>query len=160
YFVEGNDPLAVHQQLADVLDTVVAEIKQIRTDARNNGVVERPAWPMIVLRTPKGWTCPAEVDGKTVGDYWRSHKVPMGEMDKTERIKRLEQWMKSCRPEELFDANGRFKAELAELAPKGHRRMSDNPHANGGLLLRDLRMPDFRDYAVDVKKPGTTYAES
>src|SRR5262245_5049499 len=160
YFVEGRDPKAVHQQLADVLDTVVAEIKQIWADARSNGVVQRPAWPMIVLRTPKGWTCPAEVDGKKVEDYWRSHQVPMGEMDKPEHIKLLEQWMKSYRPEELFDANGRFKAELAELAPKSHRRMSHNPHANGGLLVRDLRMPDFREYAVEVKSPGVTYAES
>jgi xylulose-5-phosphate/fructose-6-phosphate phosphoketolase len=160
YFVEGSDPQAVHQQLADVLDTVVAEIKQIWNDARSNGVDKPPAWPMIVLRTPKGWTCPAEVDGKKVEDYWRSHQVPMGEMDKPEHVKILEQWMKSYRPEELFDANGRFKAELAELAPKGQRRMSDNPHANGGLLLRDLRLPNFRDHAVDVPSPGATTAES
>jgi xylulose-5-phosphate/fructose-6-phosphate phosphoketolase len=160
YFVEGHDPQAVHQQLADVLDTVVAEIKQIWNDARSNGNLKRPAWPMIVLRTPKGWTCPPEIDGKKCEDYWRSHQVPMGEMDKTEHIKILEQWMKSYRPEELFDADGRLKSEIAELAPKGHRRMSDNPHANGGLLLRDLRMPNFRDYAVEVKSPGATFAES
>jgi xylulose-5-phosphate/fructose-6-phosphate phosphoketolase len=160
YFVEGNDPLAVHQQLADVLDTVVAEIKQIWSDARNNGIVKLPAWPMIVLRTPKGWTCPAEIDGKKCEDYWRSHQVPMGDMDKVEHIRILEGWMKSYRPEELFDERGRFKSELAELAPKGHRRMSDNPHANGGLLLRDLRMPDFREYAVNVPSPGATSAES
>src|SRR5262249_13390009 len=153
YFVEGHDPQAVHQQLADVLDTVVAEIKQIWSEARTNGVSQRPAWPMIVLRTPKGWTCPATIDGKKCEDYWRSHQVPMGEMDKPEHIKILEQWMKSYKPEELFDAEGRLKSEIAELAPKGHRRMSDNPHANGGLLLRDLRMPNFRDYAVEVKSP-------
>src|SRR5579885_2524699 len=160
YFVEGNDPQAVHQQLADVLDTVVAEIKQIWADARTNGVAKRPAWPMIVLRTPKGWTCPAEIDGKKCEDYWRSHQVPMGDIDKAEHVRILEQSMKSYRPEELFDAEGRLNAELAELAPTGHRRMSDNPHANGGLLLRDLKMPDFRDYAVEVPGPGAATAES
>ena len=122
--------------------------------------MKRPAWPMIVFRTPKGWTCPPEIDGKKCEDYWRSHQVPMGDMDKPEHIRILEEWMKSYRPEELFDAQGRLKPELAELAPKGHRRMSDNPHANGGLLLRDLKMPDFRDYAVDVPSPGATTAES
>ncbi len=160
YFVEGHDPAAVQQQLAGVLDTVVAEIKQIWADARTKGVVKRPAWPMIVFRTPKGWTCPPEIDGKKCEDYWRSHQVPMGDMDKPEHIRILEQWMKSYRPEELFDAQGRLKPELAELAPKGHRRMSDNPHANGGLLLRDLKMPDFRDYAVKVPSPGAIDAES
>ena len=108
---------------------------------------------MIVLRSPKGWTCPKEIDGKRAEDSWRSHQVPMGEMhEKPGHIKILEQWMKSYRPEELFDANGRFKPELAELAPKGERRMSANPHGNGGLLLRDLRMPDFRKYAVDSEE--------
>src|SRR5262249_29248372 len=162
YFVEGRDPQAVHQQLADVLDTVVAEIKQIWADARSKSkaAVKRPAWPMIVFRTPKGWTCPAEIDGKKCEDYWRSHQVPMGDMDKPEHIKLLEQWMKRYGPEELFDARGKLKTELAELAPKAHRRMSDNPHANGGLLLRDLKMPDFRNYAVDVPSPGATTAES
>ena len=160
YFVEGHDPGAVHQQLAGVLDAAVAEIRRIWDDARNKGVVKRPAWPMIVFRTPKGWTCPAEIDGKKCEDYWRGHQVPMGDMDKPEHIRILEQWMKSYRPEELFDAQGRLIPELAELAPKGHRRMSDNPHANGGLLLRDLKMPDFRDYAVDVPSPGATMAES
>src|SRR6516164_1902878 len=160
YFVEGHDPQAVHQQLADVLDTVVAEIQRIWADARTQGVTNRPSWPMIVLRTPKGWTCPAEIDGKKCEDYWRSHQVPMGEMDKPEHIKILEKWMKSYKPEELFDAQGRLKSEIAELAPKGHRRMSDNPHANGGLLMRDLLMPDFRNYAVDVLSPGVTFAES
>jgi xylulose-5-phosphate/fructose-6-phosphate phosphoketolase len=173
YFVEGHDPQAVHQQLADVLDTVVREIKQIWADARSapalspsggegrmRGNVKRPAWPMIVFRTPKGWTCPAEIDGKKCEGYWRSHQVPMGDMDKPEHIKILEQWMKSYQPEEMFDAQGRLKPELAELAPKGQRRMSDNPHANGGLLLRDLKMPDFRSYAVEVPSPGATTAES
>src|SRR3954467_5813852 len=160
YFVEGSDHEAVHQQLAGVLDTVVAEIKQIWSEARSGGEVKRPAWPMIVLRTPKGWTCPPEIDGKKCEDYWRSHQVPMGDMDKPEHIRILEQWMKSYRPEELFDDDGRLKPELAELAPKGHGRMSDNPHTNGGLLMRDLRMPDFRDYAVEVEKPGQKLAES
>ena len=115
---------------------------------------------MIVFRTPKGWTCPPEIDGKKCEGYWRWHQVPMGDMDKPEHIRILEQWMKSYRPEELFDTRGRLKGEIAELAPAGHRRMSDNPHANGGLLMRDLKMPDFRDYAVKVTSPGATTAES
>ena len=160
HFVEGHDPAAVHQELAGVLDTVTAEIKRIWADARAKGVTKRPAWPMIVFRTPKGWTCPAVIDGKKCEDYWRSHQVPMGEMDKPEHIRILEQWMKSYRPEELFDAEGRLKAEIAELAPKGHRRMSDNPHANGGLLLRDLKLPDFRNYAVEVPSPGASTVEA
>ena len=160
HFVEGRDPADVHQQLAGVLDTVVAEIKQIWREALLKGTPTRPQWPMIVFRTPKGWTCPAYIDGKKCEDYWRSHQVPMGDMDSLEHIKILEQWLKSYRPEELFDAEGRLKPELAELAPKGHRRMSDNPHTNGGILLRDLKMPDFRDYAVKVPSPGVTTAES
>lgn len=161
YFVEGSDPEKVHQQLAGVLDTAVAEIKQIWAKARAKGaVVKRPAWPMIVFRTPKGWTCPPEIDGKKCEGYWRSHQVPMGDMDKPEHIRILEQWMKSYGPEELFDAKGRFKADLEELAPKGSRRMSDNPHTNGGILLRDLKLPDFRDYAVAVPSPGASTAES
>ncbi|MCF7959252.1 MAG: phosphoketolase family protein [Pirellula sp.] len=161
YFVEGSDPAKVHPQLAGVLDAVVAEIKQIWAESRAAGaVIKRPAWPMIIFRTPKGWTCPAEIDGKKCEGYWRSHQVPMGDMDKPEHILILEQWMKSYRPEELFDVNGRLNAELQELAPKGHRRMSDNPHTNGGLLLRDLKMPDFRNYAVKVPSPGATTTES
>ena len=110
---------------------------------------------MIILRSPKGWTCPKEIDGKRSEDYWRIHQVPMGEMhEKPEHVKILEKWMKSYKPEELFDKTGRLKPELADLPPKGERRMSANPHANGGLLLRDLRLPDFRDYAVKVTKPG------
>ena len=156
YFVEGREPQAVHQQLADVMDACVAEIKQIWAEARAKGAeVKRPAWPMIVFRTPKGWTCPPEIDGKKCEDYWRSHQVPMGDMDKPDHIKILEQWMKSYKPEELFDAQGKLKSEIAELAPKGHRRMSDNPHANGGLLLRDLKMPDFRAYEVKVTTSAT-----
>src|SRR5580704_5639285 len=160
HFVEGTDPASVHQQLAAALDAAIGEIKRIWADARDNGNLKRPAWPMIVFRTPKGWTCPPEIDGKKCEDYWRSHQVPMGEMDRPEHIRILAEWMKSYRPDELFDARGRLKPELAELAPKGHRRMSDNPHTNGGLLLRDLKMPDFRDYAVKVPSPGATTAES
>ncbi|MFI4851654.1 MAG: phosphoketolase [Gimesia chilikensis] len=160
YFVEGHEPETVHQQLAEVLDTVLVEIKEIQADARTNGVVTRPVWPMIVFRTPKGWTCPPEIDGKKCEGYWRSHQVPMGDMDNEDHIHILEQWMKSYRPEELFDDNGRLIPELADLAPVGHHRMSDNPHANGGILLRDLRLPNFRDYAVEVKSPGAPVAES
>ncbi|ASY57014.1 phosphoketolase family protein [Sinorhizobium sp. CCBAU 05631] len=160
YFVEGHEPGNVHQQLAGVLDTAVADIREIWDGARTSGNLKRPAWPMIVFRTPKGWTCPSEIDGKKCEDYWRSHQVPMGEMDKPEHILVLEQWMKSYRPEELFNDEGRLKPELVALAPSGRRRMSDNPHANGGLLLRDLKMPAFRDYAVDVPRPGATTVEA
>ncbi len=145
YFVEGHDPSKMHQLMAATLDTVMQDIQRIKTAARKEGTPKRPLWPMIVLRTPKGWTCPPQIDGKRTEDYWRSHQVPMGDMDKPAHIKILEQWMKSYKPEELFDKSGRFKPELAELAPKGDRRMSANPHANGGLLLQDLRLPDFRD---------------
>jgi len=160
YFVEGRDPASIHQEMAAAMDAAVEEIQGIWKEARTKGFQGRPAWPMIILRTPKGWTCPPEIDGKKCEDYWRSHQVPMGDMDKPEHIKVLEQWMKSYRPEELFDDAGKLDAEIAELAPKGMRRMSANPHANGGVLLKDLRMPDFRAYAVDVPKPGATTAES
>jgi xylulose-5-phosphate/fructose-6-phosphate phosphoketolase len=154
------DPAPVHQQMAATLDKAVADIRQIQDDARQNGFRERPRWPMIILRTPKGWTGPHDVDGQPVEGTFRSHQVPMGDMDKPEHIKILEAWMKSYRPQELFDETGRLKAELAELPPRGQRRMSANPHANGGLLLRDLRMPDFEAYAVDVPKPGAVDAEA
>jgi xylulose-5-phosphate/fructose-6-phosphate phosphoketolase len=161
YFVEGDDPEAVHQLLAGTLDTVVQEIRRIQADARNGAGPKRPMWPMIVLRTPKGWTGPKEVDGKKTEGFWRSHQVPMGAMhENPAHVKILDEWMKSYRPEELFDENGRLKPELAELAPKGKRRMGANPHANGGLLLKDLKLPDFRDYAVDVPRPGATVAEA
>ncbi len=159
-FVEGHDPALVHQAMAAALDTTVAEIRAIQTEARTRGFQGRPTWPMIVMRTPKGWTCPPEIDGKKCEDYWRSHQVPMGDMDHAGHVAILEGWMKSYRPQELFDANGVLHAELAALAPKGTRRMSANPHANGGLLLRDLRLPAFRDYAVDVPSPGASDAES
>ena len=160
YFVEGDDPQAMHQLMAETLDQVVAEIQQIQQDARTNGFTQRPRWPMIVLRTPKGWTGPQKVDGRQVTGTSRSHQVPMGEMSHPDHLRILEDWMKSYRPEELFDAAGRLNAELAELAPRGTRRMGANPHANGGALLQDLRLPDFRDYAVDVAQPGAIDAES
>ena len=160
YFVEGREPGDVHQQLAGVLDTVVAEIKAIQANARELGDLSRPAWPMIVFRTPKGWTCPPEIDGKKCEDYWRSHQVPMGDMDSEAHIRILEEWMKSYRPEELFDDAGRLVPELQSLPPRGARRMSANPHTNGGLLLRDLKLPDYREYAVEVPSPGATVAES
>ncbi len=160
YFVEGRDPRKMHRLMADALDAVIRDIQRIKSAASRGGVKERPLWPMIVLRTPKGWTCPKEIDGKRTEDYWRSHQVPMGDMDKPVHIKILEQWMKSYKPEELFTKTGGFKPALAELAPKGARRMSANPHANGGLFLRDLRLPDFRDYAIKVTNPGALDVES
>ncbi|MBS0203300.1 MAG: phosphoketolase family protein [Planctomycetes bacterium] len=160
YFVEGHVPELMHQQMAVALDEATAEIKRIWAEARSKGFQGRPAWPMIVLRSPKGWTCPSEIDGKKAEGSWRSHQVPMGNMDAPGHVKILEDWMKSYRPEELFDASGKLKSEIAEIAPTGHRRMSDNPHANGGLLMRDLKMPDFRNYAIKVTKPGAIDAES
>jgi xylulose-5-phosphate/fructose-6-phosphate phosphoketolase len=167
YFVQGDDPHAmhlepwpIHQRMAAALDACIADIKRIQAEARKTGFKKRPAWPMIVLRTPKGWTGPQVVDGKAAEGTFRSHQVPMGEMDKPEHIQILETWMKSYKPEELFDDSGKLKPELAELAPKGIRRMGATPHANGGLLLRDLALPDFREYAIEVKKPGAADAES
>ena len=160
YFVEGSDPEKMHQLMASTLDTIIEDIHRIKTEARRTGAKKRPLWPMIVLRSPKGWTGPKEVDGKRTEDYWRSHQVPMGDMEKPEHVKVLEKWMKSYKPEELFDKTGHLKPELMELSPKSNRRMSANPHANGGLLLRDLRLPDFQDYAVEVTKPGATMVES
>ncbi|TKB82615.1 MAG: phosphoketolase family protein [Nitrospira sp.] len=160
YFVEGRDPRTMHQLMAATLDAVVAEIKKIQRAARTKGFTGRPRWPMIVLRSPKGWTCPKSIDGKRAEDYWRSHQVPMGDMDKPGHITILEKWMKSYKPRELFDKAGRLKPELAELAPKKARRMSANPQTNGGLLLKDLRLPDFRTYAVKVTRPGKIEAES
>ncbi len=161
YFVEGSDPEAMHQLMAATLDTVITEIRAIQNDARTNGFRGRPRWPMIILRSPKGWTGPKEVDGKPVEGTWRAHQVPVGDFSgHPEHLKILENWMKSYKPEELFDENGRFMPELAALAPTGERRMGANPHANGGLLLRDLRLPDFREYAVTFDEPGSTTAES
>jgi xylulose-5-phosphate/fructose-6-phosphate phosphoketolase len=161
YFVEGDDPEKMHQLMAGTLDDVVLEIQRIQAHARNGGRGKRPLWPMIVLRTPKGWTGPKEVDGKKTEGYWRSHQVPLGQMhENPAHVKLLEEWMKSYHPEQLFDEHGKLKRELAELAPKGERRMGANPHANGGLLLKDLNLPDFRDYAVEVPRPGAVTAEA
>jgi xylulose-5-phosphate/fructose-6-phosphate phosphoketolase len=161
YFVAGDDPETMHQLMAGTLDAVLAEIQTIQRQAREGGFFERPQWPMIVLRTPKGWTGPKEVDGLPTENSFRSHQVPLAELaSKPDHLKMLEEWMRSYKPEELFDENGKLTAELADLAPKGERRMGANPHANGGMLLKDLRLPDFRDYAVDVPKPGTVVAEA
>ena len=156
YFVEGSEPEAMHQLMAATMDTALHEIREIQEDARQNGFKVRPQWPMIILRSPKGWTGPKEVDGKKTEDYWRSHQVPLSNMAaEPAHVQLLEDWMKSYQPEELFDENGKLIAELAELAPTGKRRMGDNPHANGGVLLKDLKMPDFRDYAIEVEAGKT-----
>ncbi len=161
YFVEGSDPEVMHRKMAGTMDEVIAGIKAIQKEARGNHVVKRPRWPMIILRTPKGWTGPKEIDGLKTENSWRSHQVPISDMAaKPEHVKLLEQWMKSYKPEELFDENGRLLPHLAELAPTGEKRMGANPHANGGVLLKDLKMPGFRDYAVAVKKNGQTNAEA
>jgi xylulose-5-phosphate/fructose-6-phosphate phosphoketolase len=161
YFVEGDDPDKVHQLMAGALDRVIIEIKNIQNEVRGKGFKKRPAWPMIILCTPKGWTGPKVVDGLPVEGTWRAHQVPLSELaTKPEHLKMLEEWMKSYKPEELFDRNGTLIPELDELAPKGERRMGANPHANGGALLRDLKMPDFRDYAVALPQPGTVVAEA
>ncbi len=161
YFVEGDDPPAMHQKMAATMDAVIAEIRRIQHEARAGGAVSAAAWPMMVLRTPKGWTGPKVVDGVQIEGTFRAHQVPLSELStKPDHIRILEEWMKSYRPEELFDEHGKLAAEIAELAPKGERRMGANPHANGGLLLKDLDMPDFRDYAVAVARPGAVTAES
>ena len=160
HYVEGSDPWEMHERMAVTLDAIVGDIQRIKDDAGRSGSMKRPLWPMIILRTPKGWTCPPEIDGKRTEDYWRSHQVPMGDMDKPAHIKILERWMKGYKPQELFDKTGALRPDLAELAPKGNRRMSANPHANGGLLLKDLRLPDFREYAITIPGPGTLEGES
>ena len=147
----------MHQKMAATLDTIVAEIKTIQSNARANDKnnLQRPMWPMIILRSPKGWTGPKEVDGKKSEDYWRSHQVPFSDMvDNPKHLTLLETWLSSYRPKELFDDSGYLNKELRELAPPRSRRMGSNPHANGGQLLKDLKLPDFRDYAVEVSKPG------
>ena len=161
HFVEGSEPATMHRLMATTMDTVVTEIRAIQAQARHAGAPDRPRWPMIVLRTPKGWTGPKVVDGLKTEGSWRSHQVPFGNVTgNPEHLKLLEAWLRSYEPEELFDESGRLHAELADLAPSGARRMGANPHANGGLLLRDLKLPDFRDYAVEVKKPGSAVGES
>jgi xylulose-5-phosphate/fructose-6-phosphate phosphoketolase len=161
YFVSGSDPAAMHALMAETLDTILDEIARIQRDAREHGVTERPRWPMIVLRTPKGWTGPKSVDGKPTEGSFRSHQVPLsGLAENPEHLRMLEEWMQSYRPRELFDERGALMPELAALAPNGDRRMGANPHANGGRLLRDLVMPDFRAHGVHVPAPGATDAEA
>src|SRR4051812_5623709 len=160
YLVSGDDPNLVHQKLAATFDEVFAEIKVLQENARTKGLKKRPEWPMIVLRTPKGWTGPKIVDGKQVEGTFHAHQVPMGDMNRPEHIRILERWMKSYRPAELFDRVGKLVPDLAALAPEGNLRMGANPHANGGQLLRDLKMPDFRAYAVKVPTPGCVQAEA
>ncbi|MDO5775994.1 MAG: phosphoketolase family protein [Eubacteriales bacterium] len=153
YFVEGDDPMSMHRKMAETMDTVIEKIRAIQKHARENNDPTRPVWPMIVLRTPKGWTGPKEVDGKKIEGYFLAHQVPVS-MDKPEHLEILEKWLKSYHAEELFDDKGRLIPEIAELSPEGNARIGKNPHANGGLLLRDLRLPDFRDYGIDVKEHG------
>jgi xylulose-5-phosphate/fructose-6-phosphate phosphoketolase len=161
HWVDGDEPEAMHQRMAAVLDQAVEQIAEAQRAARVDGVTERPRWPAIVLRTPKGWTGPKTVDGLATEGTWRSHQVPMAELrTNPEHLTLLESWLQSYRPEELFDQHGALVPDLAELPPKSERRMSANPHANGGLLLRDLRLPDFRDYAVEVAQAGTTFSEA
>ena len=160
-YVEGSSPLPMHQRMAAVLEQALDGIHRIQRAAREQGQQGRPLWPMIVLRSPKGWTCPKEIDGRPAEGSWRAHQVPMGEMhEKPEHIAILEQWLRSYRPEELFDGEGRLRAELAALAPPRERRMGMSPHANGGLLLRDLQLPDFRAHAVAVTAPGAVDVEA
>jgi xylulose-5-phosphate/fructose-6-phosphate phosphoketolase len=160
-YVEGDDPETMHQRMAATLDEVVSEIQAIQAAARDGGKTERPRWPMIVLRSPKGWTGPKVVDGVPVEGTFRAHQVPLSGLQKNPaHLAMLEAWMRSYRPEELFDEHGSLVAELADLAPRGDRRMSANPHANGGLLRKDLRMPDFRAYAIEVPSPGGVLAEA
>ena len=161
HFVEGDDIELMHQEMAGTLEECMLEIRRIQQDARSNGRATRARWPMIVLRSPKGWTGPKEVNGHRVEGYWRSHQVPFaGARESPAQLKVLEDWLRSYRPQELFDENGHFVPELKALSPVGARRMSANPHANGGLLRKPLRMPDFRDYAIQVEKPGKTMAEN
>jgi len=161
YFVEGDEPAAMHQKMAATMDAVIAEIHAIQQDARSKGFRRRPAWPMIVLRSPKGWTGPKELDGKPVEGTFRAHQVPLPDVrTRPDELHMLEQWMRSYHPEELFDNSGRLNHEIAALAPEGDRRMGANPHANGGLLRRDLALPDFTQYAIELPQPGVIMAES
>ncbi|WP_026796084.1 MULTISPECIES: phosphoketolase family protein [Planktothrix] len=161
YFVEGSDPALMHQKMADILEIAITEIKVIQAEARSTGVAKRPLWPMIILRSPKGWTGPAEVDGHKVEGFWRAHQVPMADVTTNPpHLELLENWMRSYKPEELFDENGCLIPELKTLAPKGTKRMSASPHANGGVLRKDLRLPDFRSYGVPVECPGKSGVEN
>ena len=159
YFVEGSDPPSMHQAMAATLEQCVLEIRKFQEEARRTGKAFRPRWPMIILRSPKGWTAPREVDGHYLEGFWRAHQIPLSDIaTKPSQLKVLETWMRSYKPENLFDKEGRLIPELKALAPKGLKRMSANPVANGGLLRRPLEMPDFRNFAVEVKKPGATLA--
>jgi xylulose-5-phosphate/fructose-6-phosphate phosphoketolase len=161
HVVEGSDPAMVHQKMAATLDHCVSRIRVIQEQARRGGAVERPRWPMVILRTPKGWTAPKELDGHRVEGFWRAHQIPILDVvANPTHLKILEDWMRSYRPWELFDQSGKLAAELKELAPRGSRRMSANPHANGGLLRKPLRLPEFRSYAVQVEHPGQTQAQN
>ena len=160
YIIAGDDPAEMHQRMAALLDLVMDEIEEIQGSARKRGRAGRARWPVIVLRTPKGWTGPKEVDGLPVEGTWRAHQVPVDDMTNPEHLRILDQWLHSYRAEDLFDADGALVPDLAALPPKGQRRMSANPHANGGELMQDLRLPDFRDYAVKVERPGTTFDEA
>jgi len=161
YFVEGSDPESMHQAMAATAEHCVLEINRYKAEARGSASIKRPRWPMIVLRSPKGWSAPKEVEGHRLEGFWRAHQVPLPDVKKDpEQLRILENWMRAQKPEELFDANGTFLAELKELAPTGTRRMSANPHANGGVLKKSLRLPDFREYGCNVDKPGTTMAEN
>ncbi len=161
YVVEGDDPEIMHQKMAATMEKCINTIRSIQEEARSSGVAKRPRWPMIILRSPKGWTGPKEVNGRKVEGFWRAHQVPMSDVHKKpENLQLLEDWMKSYKPEELFDENGTLIPELKELAPTGHRRMSANPIANGGVVRKDLIMPDFREYEVEVKEPGKIEVEN
>ncbi len=161
HFVEGDDPMTMHALMAQTMERCVQDIRRIQEEARRTGKAVRARWPMIVLRSPKGWTGPKKVGGKTVEGYWRAHQVPLADVrENPEHLKQLDKWLRSYRPEELFDGEGRLVPELKALAPQGRRRMSANPHANGGQLRRPLRLPDFRDYGVKVKASGATEAEN
>jgi xylulose-5-phosphate/fructose-6-phosphate phosphoketolase len=161
YFIEGSDPDTMHQAMAATLDRSVEQIRTIRQEARSTGTVKRPRWPMIVLRSPKGWTAPEQVDGHKVEGFWRAHQVPIADVkENLTHLKLLEDWMRSHKPEELFDADGALVPEIRQQTPMGRRRMGANPHANGGLLKKALRLPDFRDYAIAVESPGRSEAEN
>jgi xylulose-5-phosphate/fructose-6-phosphate phosphoketolase len=160
-FVEGDDPEVMHQEMAATLEDAVGKIRAYQAKARKAGEAFRPRWPMIVLRSPKGWTGPKDIDGRKAEGFWRSHQVPFSDVaTNASHLKLLEDWLRSYKPEELFDANGTLLPEIKALAPKGARRMSANPHANGGLLRKDLNLPDFRDYAVDVPQAGAVLHEN
>jgi xylulose-5-phosphate/fructose-6-phosphate phosphoketolase len=159
--ISGSDPAEMHQLMAATLDSILDEIRSIQERARKQPTPERPRWPLLILRTPKGWTGPKEVDGKLVEGTWRAHQVPVDDVrNNPDHLRILEQWMRSYKPQELFDSNGKLKSDLAAMAPTGRRRMGMNPHANGGLLLEPLTMPHFREYAVKIEKPGRTEAEA